>query len=127
MLCIKCQDLCGLVDPHQDKDFLHHQTLVELHQSADSGCRLCQIIHRGFEEKREKATSESCAVMIKSRRNTGIEVSFVANNPRAGGDAQAKGDSLVIAVIFESLELPREYPTYSRSSSPQTPFSLIHE
>jgi len=114
MLCIKCHDLCGLVDPHQDKDFLHHETFVELHQSADSGCRLCQIIHRGFEEKREKATSESCAVMIKSRRNTGMEVSFVATNPRAGGDPQARGDSLVIAVIFESLELPREY---SRSSS----------
>lgn len=111
MLCAKCRDLCSLVDPHQDKDVLHYENVEELRRSADSGCRLCRIVHTDLSEKRLEAPNISYRMTIKTRRNIGIEASFVATVPEAGGGPQTDEKSPVVYVIFQNPELPSGCPS----------------
>jgi len=105
MLCAKCRDLCAVVDSHRDKDFLHHD-IEEFRQSVNAGCRLCGIINADLEEKRDTVLGMSCRVLIKLRRNIGLEVSFVGPTPGADGEGDQKFPR--VYVNFRSLELPRE-------------------
>ena len=114
MLCAKCQELCGLVDPHRDKDFPHHKNVAELCQSAKAGCRLCTIIYTDLEGKADEVVDDSCSVMMKLKKSMGIEVSFVPTALEMGGSPRTTGTSPVIYVIFQRLELPSKWPFVRR-------------
>lgn len=110
MLCVKCQALCSTIDPYQDSDFLHYETINELRTSANLACLLCKIIHEDLEKKLSKPMSLACRLVIKTRRDIGIEVSF---QPTEGLQNDSKYP--VVYVVFQSFSLPREY-SYMRTS-----------
>jgi hypothetical protein len=109
MLCAKCQTLCSSIDPHQDNDFVHHETVEELRTSSIWGCHLCKIIHRATKEKPHESISVSSKVTIKTRQDSGIEVSFVDPVPKSAGDPRNGKKSPVVYVIFQSIDLPRKF------------------
>ncbi len=106
MLCDKCQALCASIDRHQDNDFLHHETVEELRTSAHLGCRLCNIIYREIEENLDEPVSILSLVAIKTRRDVGIEVSFVDTFPEVARKVQNDRRRPIIYVIFSSFRLP---------------------
>ena len=108
MLCVRCQALCSSIDLHQDNDFLHHETVEEIRTSAHFGCRFCNIIHREIEENLDEPVSISFRVAIKTRRDAGIEVSFVDTIPEITRSPQNDRRRPVIYVIFSSFRLPSE-------------------
>ena len=115
MLCARCQALCSQIDPHQDKDFLHHETVEELRAGANAGCRLCKIIHVDVEKKLDAPISSSSRVTTKTRRDIGIEVSFVDPVPGLAGGARNDRKSPVVYVIFQSFGLPRKFGLGART------------
>ncbi|KAH8687932.1 heterokaryon incompatibility protein-domain-containing protein [Tricladium varicosporioides] len=104
MLCAKCQELCSSIDPHQDNDIDHYGIVEELCTSANSGCLLCKLIHKAFKEKPYESINALSMVTIKTKRNIGIEVSLVDPAPKLAGSK-----SLVVYVIFQSIDLPRRF------------------
>lgn len=103
MLCAICQALCSSIDPHQDYDFHHYETVGELRTSADSGCLLCKIIHGDLEKELNEPINVSSRGTIKTRRNIGIVVLFVGPVPR--NDRK----SPVVYLIFQSFDQPRKF------------------
>jgi hypothetical protein len=109
MLCAKCQGLCSSIHPHQDNDFPHHETVEELRTSANSGCLLCKIIHRDLGGELDERINISIRVTIKTRRDTGIEVSFVDPGRELAGGPRNDRKPPVVYVIFQSFSLPRKF------------------
>lgn len=112
MLCANCQALCSLIDPHQDKDFLHHETVKELRTSANLGCHLCKVIYGDIEGNLDKSVSISSKVAIKTRRDTGLEVALVEPIGDLAKGPHNNRKPPIIHVIFQSFSLP------SKSSRP---------
>jgi hypothetical protein len=67
------------------------------------------MIHSAFKEKSYESISLSSKVTIKTKQDSGIEVSFVDPVPKSAGDPRNGKKSPVVYVIFQSIDLPRKF------------------
>ena len=102
MLCSTCQQLCQSIDPVQDREFAHHDGLAQLRQSADLGCRLCDMVHSDLELKGAQRVGGPTKVTIQTRGDTGIEVNLRPASPEMAHG----GKSITAFIIFQALNLP---------------------